>query len=106
MTSFDDSFRESTQSGNPLLAVTTDVDQNAVGPILGLPLDEGAGEILDGRQCRPPGPDQQTEVVAHGGNLHGVLVDLRVADLGVKPEFPDQAGDEISRGLPLLLECQ
>ena len=54
----------------------------------------------------PRGPTSKPEVVTHGRNLNGVLVDLRIADLGVESELPDQPGNEIGRRLPLLLECQ
>ena len=73
---------------------------------LRLPLHEGPGQILDRRQRSPARTDQQAEVVSGGCHLHGVLVELDEADIGIQSELPHQAGYELRRRLTLLLEGQ
>src|SRR5438552_9826915 len=73
------------------LTVTADVDPDAtVVRAGGLPLDHGAGQLLDRLQRLTLGPDEQTQVVTLNPQLDGVLVEPLLRKGGVEVERIEQ----------------
>ena len=75
-----------------------------VGARWALPLHHGPRQVLERIERRAPGPDEKTEVVPRGGDLHRFVVEEVGLDGGGHPVLTQQAGQERSAHLTLLFE--